>query len=165
MSVYTKTGDAGMTSLYTGERVPKNSLRVKSYGTVDEICSILGLARSFCKNEEVKSIILMLQKKNSILMADLASLDSLPSIGQEQVEELERIIDSVEEKLPPLRAFIVAGETQGGAFLDLARTVTRRAERLLLDMAQKEIVHESNRLYLNRLSDLCFVLMRLEENR
>lgn len=165
MSVYTKTGDAGMTSLYTGERVPKNSLRVKTYGTVDEVNSVLGLARFFCTNQEVKDIIFKLQKGNSMLMADLASLDAIPAVGHEQVTELEKIIDSIEAKLPPLRAFLISGESQGGSFLDLARTVTRRAERLLLDLAQIELVNESTRLYLNRLSDLCFVLMRLEENR
>lgn len=165
MSVYTKTGDKGTTGLYTGQRVPKNSLRVKAYGTVDELSSALGMARAFCQKEEVKTIVLELQKNNSLLMADLASLYKEPMIGAEQVTRLEEIIDGVEAKLPALKCFIISGESQGGSCLDLARTITRRAERCVLDLAEKEPVHDSDRLYLNRLSDLCFVLMRLEEDR
>ncbi|MBQ3853282.1 MAG: cob(I)yrinic acid a,c-diamide adenosyltransferase [Anaerovibrio sp.] len=165
MSVYTKTGDKGTTGLYTGQRVPKNSHRVKAYGTVDEISSALGMARAFCQNDEVKDIIFELQKNNNLLMADLASLDTEPMISDDHVARLEHIIDEVEAKLPPLNCFIIPGESQGGACLDMARTVTRRAERCVLDLAENELVYDSDRLYLNRLSDLCFVLMRLEENR
>lgn len=164
MSVYTKTGDKGTTGLYTGQRIPKNSLRVAAYGTVDEISSALGLARAFCTNEQVRAIVLELQKNNGLLMADLASIDKPPMISDESVVHIEKIIDEVEDKLPPLKCFIIPGDSQGGAFLDLARTVTRRAERAILDLADMEPVHESDRLYVNRLSDLCFVLMRLEEN-
>lgn len=165
MSVYTKTGDKGTTGLYTGQRVSKNSVRVKAYGTVDEISSALGMARAFCQSAQVKEIVLELQKNNSLLMADLASLDKAPMIGAEQVSRLESLIDEVEAKLPALKCFIISGESQGGSCLDLARTITRRAERAVLDLAATEPVHETDRLYLNRLSDLCFVLMRLEENR
>ncbi|MCR5176570.1 MAG: cob(I)yrinic acid a,c-diamide adenosyltransferase [Anaerovibrio sp.] len=165
MSVYTKTGDKGTTGLYTGQRIAKNSLRVKVYGTVDEVNSALAMARAFCRNDEVKEIILKIQKLNGLLMADLASLDQEPMLTDEQVVNIESVIDGIEAKLPPLSKFLIPGESQGGACLDMARTVARRAERTLLDLADNELVHESNRLYLNRLSDLCFVLMRLEENR
>ncbi len=165
MSVYTKTGDKGTTGLYTGQRIAKNSLRVKAYGTIDEVSSALGMARAFCKNDEVKEIILKLQKNNGLLMADLASLDQEPLITNEHVNELESIIDGIEAKLPPLHQFLIAGESQGGSCLDLARTFIRRAERAILDLAEQEIVHDSDRFYVNRVSDLCFVLMRLEENR
>ena len=165
MGVYTKTGDAGTTSLYTGQRVPKNSLRVKSYGTVDELSSALGMARAFCQNEKVTACPLQLQKNNGLLMADLASLDQEPMITEAMITELERTIDIIDAELPPMTSFLIAGETQGGAFLDLARTVARRAERAVLDLAEAEPVAEVDRKYLNRLSDLCFMLMRAEEKR
>ena len=165
MGVYTKTGDARTTSLYTGQRVPKNSLRVKSYGTVDELSSALGMARAFCQNEKVTACLLQLQKNNGLLMADLASLDQEPMITEAMITELERTIDIIDAELPPMTSFLIAGETQGGAFLDLARTVARRAERAVLDLAEAEPVAEVDRKYLNRLSDLCFMLMRAEEKR
>lgn len=167
MSVYTKTGDKGLTSLYTGERVPKNSLRVKTYGTIDEVNSAFAMVRATCKNDRVREIVLQLQKNNGLLMADLASLGNAPLINEASVAVIESIIDEVEAKVPPFTGFIIPGESQAGAFLDMARTIARRAERALLDLAEAEPegVHESNRLYINRMSDLCFVLMRLEENR
>lgn len=165
MSVYTKTGDKGTTGLYTGQRVAKNSLRVKAYGTIDEVNSALGMARAFCKNDEVKEIILKVQQCNGLLMADLASIDKEPMLLGSHVAQVESTIDSIEAKLPPLTQFLIPGESQGGSFLDLARTFIRRAERAILDLAEQELVHDSNRLYINRISDLCFVLMRLEENR
>lgn len=167
MSVYTKTGDKGTTSLFTGERVPKNSLRVKAYGTIDEANAALAMVRATCKNDKVREIVLQLQKNNGMLMGDLASLNQPAMINAATVDVIEAIIDEVEAKVPPFTGFLIPGETQAGAYLDLARTITRRAERIMLDLAEEEPegVHESNRLYVNRLSDLCFVLMRLEENR
>jgi len=165
MSVYTKTGDKGTTGLYTGQRVAKNSLRVKAYGTIDEVNSALGMARAFCKNDEVKEVILKVQQCNGLLMADLASIDKEPMLMDSHVAQVESTIDGIEAKLPPLTQFLIPGESQGGSFLDLARTFIRRAERAILDLAEQEFVHDSNRLYINRISDLCFVLMRLEENR
>ena len=98
-------------------------------------------------------------------MADLASLDQEPMITEAMITELERTIDIIDAELPPMTSFLIAGETQGGAFLDLARTVARRAERAVLDLAEAEPVAEVDRKYLNRLSDLCFMLMRAEEKR
>lgn len=165
MSVYTKTGDKGTTGLYTGQRVKKNSLRVKAYGTVDEISSALGMARAFCEKETVCGYVLQLQKLNGLLMADLASLDQEPMITADHVAGLESIIDEIDQQLPPLKEFLLAGNSRGGAFLDLARTISRRAERCILDLAETEPVAETDRIFVNRLSDLCFMLMRLEENR
>ena len=167
MSVYTKTGDKGYTSLYTGERVPKNSLRVKAYGTIDEANAALAMVRATCTNERVREIVLQLQKNNGMLMGDLASVGQPAMINEASVDVIEALIDEVEEKVPPFTGFLISGETSAGAYLDLARTIIRRAERIMLDLLAEEPdnVHESNRLYVNRLSDLCFVLMRLEENR
>lgn len=163
MSIYTKTGDAGETGLYTGERVRKSSLRVAVYGTVDELDSVLGLARAFVVKAEVRERVLALQKKLPALMADLASRAQDAMIAETDVAALEQAMDELEGRLPPLTSFLVPGDTQGGAALDHARTVTRRAERLFCRLAEEEEVHDTDRRYLNRLSDYCFLLMRLEE--
>lgn len=163
MSIYTKTGDAGETGLYTGERVRKSSLRVAVYGTVDELDSVLGLARAFVAKAEVRERVLALQKKLPALMADLASRAQDAMIAETDVAALEQAMDELEGRLPPLTSFLVPGDTQGGAALDHARTVTRRAERLFCRLAEEEEVHDTDRRYLNRLSDYCFLLMRLEE--
>lgn len=163
MSIYTKTGDAGETGLYTGERVKKSSLRVAVYGTVDEIDSVLGLARALAAKEETKQRVLALQEKLPALMADLASLGAEARIREEDVQALEQAMDGLEQRLPPLTSFLIPGATPGGAALDHARTVTRRAERLFCRLAEEAPVHDTDRRYLNRLSDYCFLLMRLEE--
>ncbi|MDY6271939.1 MAG: cob(I)yrinic acid a,c-diamide adenosyltransferase [Selenomonadaceae bacterium] len=163
MSIYTKTGDAGETGLYTGERVRKSSLRVAAYGTVDELDSVLGLARASVAKVEVRERVLALQKKLPALMADLASRAQEAMIAEADVAALEQAMDELEGRLPPLTSFLVPGDTQGGAALDHARTVTRRAERLFCRLAEEEEVHDTDRRYLNRLSDYCFLLMRLEE--
>lgn len=163
MSIYTKTGDAGETGLYTGERVRKSSLRVAVYGTVDELDSVLGLARASVAKAEVRERVLVLQKKLPALMADLASRAQEAMIAEADVAAIEQAMDELEGRLPPLTSFLVPGDTQGGAALDHARTVTRRAERLFCRLAEEEEVHDTDRRYLNRLSDYCFLLMRLEE--
>ena len=163
MSVYTKTGDDGTTGLYTGERVAKNSLRVEVYGTIDEINSALAMSRAFAENSDVREKIFHLQKILPLLMADLASLNQSPMINDEHIKKIESEIDQIENSLPKLTAFIIPGDSQAGAFLDLARTVSRRAERKFLKLAQIEKVHESDKIFLNRLSDYCFMLMRVED--
>ena len=163
MAVYTKTGDKGFTSLYTGERVEKNSLRVQVYGAIDESDSALGIARAFVEVEDVRDKIFELQKLLPRLMADFASLNREPLITFDDVKNLESEMDALEDFLPPLREFLIPGKTKGGAFLDLARTITRRAERLACELSKSEPVHESDKIFLNRLSDYCFLLMRREE--
>ena len=165
MGVYTKTGDKGQTSLFTGERVDKDSLRVETYGTIDEMNSALGMARTFCENEDVKTRIYLLQKNVSLFMADLASLGSEPYIKEFNIQELESEIDEIEGIVGPLACFLVPGDSKGGAMLDLARTIARRAERQILRLSKQEEVHDTDRLYINRLSDYCFMLMRLEEHK
>ena len=163
MSVYTKTGDKGLTSLYTGERVEKNSLRVQVYGAIDEADSALGLARAFVEVEDVREKIFNIQKLLPRLMADFASLNREPLITAEDVATLEAEMDALESSLPPLREFLIPGASKGGAFLDLARTITRRAERLACELWKSDKVHEADRIFLNRLSDYCFLLMRMED--
>lgn len=163
MSVYTKTGDAGTTSLYTGERVDKNSLRVQTYGAIDETDSALGIARAFAEVDDVREKIFAVQKLLPRLMADFASLNREPLITAEDVKHLELEMDALESSLPPLREFIIPGKSKGGAFLDLARTITRRAERLACELSKSERVHDADKIFLNRLSDYCFLLMRRED--
>lgn len=160
--VYTRTGDRGKTSLYTGERVSKDSLRVEAYGSVDEADSILGQARAFAVHENVKSTIYKLQKDLWMLMADVASVGNEPNIKPEDVTELERLIDSYTESLQPLDHFLVPGETKSESFLNAARSVVRRAERAMWRLNESEPVNEVDIRYLNRLSDLCFTLGRYE---
>lgn len=163
MHVYTKTGDAGETSLYTGERVNKASLRVEVYGTIDEADSVFGMARAFAKKAEVREAILGIQKKLPSLMADIASEGKAPLIKEADVTALEQAMDEIEAKLPKLTAFLIPGSTPGGAALDHARTVVRRAERSFCRLAAEAVLHDTDRRYLNRLSDYAFLLMRLEE--
>lgn len=163
MSICTKTGDKGTTSLFTGERVAKNSLRVQAYGTVDEVSSALGLARAFATKTEVADLLLHLEQQNLKLMADLASITDKYYITDEVISDIEAKITEFEAKLPALTAFIMPGRSKSGAFLDLARTTTRRAERNVLTLAEKEDINPNIKVYLNRLSDLCFLLMRIEE--
>lgn len=160
--VYTRTGDRGKTSLYTGERVSKDSLRVEAYGSVDEADSVLGQARAFAVHENVKSTIYKLQKDLWMLMADVASVGNEPNIKPEDVTELERLIDSYTESLQPLDHFLVPGETKSESFLNAARSVVRRAERAMWRLNESEPVKEVDIRYLNRLSDLCFTLGRYE---
>lgn len=164
MGVYTKTGDKGTTGLFTGERVDKDSARVEAYGNVDEINSALGLARVWCEKAEVREELIELQQLLMLIMAELASSsDSAAYITAEHVHKLEAVIDKFEQQLPPLKKFLIPGGTKGGAFLDSARTTTRRAERQVWRLVKQEPVSEQLIIALNRLSDLCFVLMRFEE--
>ena len=149
-SVYTKTGDQGTTGLYTGERVKKSSLRVEAYGTIDELQAFLGLARAYAKNVRVQAELLDIERSLWTLMADIASLNQAPQITDQQVKHLEKVIDRFDAK--------------SSAYLHVSRTVARRAERDLWRVLDDgESVHESNLRYLNRLSDLCFILSRVEE--
>jgi len=163
MGVTTKTGDKGQTSLFTGERVDKDHRRVEVYGNVDMLASALGMARAFVENESVKERVLSLQKKLGMLMADFASIGQPPMITDEMLKELEADEEAIEKSLPPLRVFLIPGETKGGAMLDFARTTARTAERRAWSLRREEDVHEIDIRFLNRMSDYIFLLMRLEE--
>ena len=159
----TKTGDKVQKSLYTGESVDKDHRRVEVYGNVDMLASALGMARAFVENESVKERVLNLQKKLGMLMADFASIGKEPMITAEMLAELEADEEAIEKSLPPLRVFLIPGETKGGAMLDFARTTARTAERRAWSLRREEDVHEIDIRFLNRMSDYIFLLMRLEE--
>jgi len=164
MKIYTKTGDQGMTGLYTGQRVDKDSTRVEAYGNVDEINSALGMARSHVKNDEVRQTILELQKLlMQRVMSDLASMGKEQAYTSEKdIARLEGLIDSFTAQLAPLNHFIIPGDNPGAAALDVVRTTARRAERQVWRLARQEKIDIAVLLVLNRLSDLCFVLSRIE---
>ena len=154
--VYTKTGDKGSTSLYTGERLSKASLRVEAYGTIDELQSVLGVARAFSEHEDIQQVIYDIEKELWQLMADVASLGQEPTITDAHIENLEKIIDSYDAKMEPLTKFIVPGDKKSSA-------LTRRAERALWRLSESgETVHDVDIRYLNRLSDCCYMLARAE---
>jgi len=170
--IYTKTGDAGETALGNGSRVAKHSLRVSAYGTVDETNATVGLARQHAAGE-MDAALARISNDLFDLGADLCTpdmhLDStlaytpLRMVG-EQIARLEREIDVMNAKLTPLRSFILPGGTALAANLHLCRTVCRRAERLVVELAAQESVNPEAVKYLNRLSDWFFVAGRIANN-
>ncbi len=165
--VYTKTGDKGQTSLIGGIRVSKASTRVEAYGDVDELNSVLGIARSQVGDEEIEKVLDVIQNDLFIMGADLASPQGIeaPRISEEKVKELEKNIDKFLKELEPLKEFILPTGRSGGAYLHLARTVARRAERRAVELKEEEGINENLLVYLNRLSDLLFVIARIENKR
>jgi len=169
MKIYTKTGDRGETSLFGGQRVPKDDLRINAYGTVDELNSVLGIAITEITAVEIKDILVQVQNDLFTLGADLASPAEkekgsfvIPRIKTDKIEKLETFIDSIEYKLPELRNFILPGGSKGASYLHLARTVCRRAEREAVTLSKNVEIGPLPVVYLNRLSDLLFVLARFE---
>lgn len=163
--IYTKTGDDGTTGLFGGRRVSKDDLRIDTYGTVDELNALLGIARAQGPVADLDTLLQRLQEELFILGADLATpLDeknlSIPRIDAAKTAELEQLIDREEKALEPLRFFILPGGHPCAAHLHHARTVCRRAERLAVRLASREPLNPAIVPYLNRLSDLLFVLAR-----
>ena len=171
--VYTRTGDKGETGLVGGKRVPKDSSRIEAYGTVDELNSIVGLARVF--NEEriedgeahrfLDQVLRDIQEELFNLGSELATppdcrFTGAISIGKEQVKRIEEIIDECQKTLGPLKSFILPGGGRIGGYLHQCRTVCRRAEREVLRLSRVEETSEWDIKYINRLSDLFFVLSR-----
>ncbi len=168
MKIYTKTGDTGQTSLWDGERVQKDSLRVECYGTIDELNATLGMARSIVEDKEMKELLLGIQRKLFYVGGELATRkeDKKFYIMQESdVVDLENIIDNCIAKIDGVNKFIIAGSTLASAHLDFSRTVARRAERLILQLSREEEVNPLLIKYVNRLSDAIYAIERyLEED-
>ncbi len=165
MKIYTKTGDTGETALFGGKRVPKDDLRIEAYGSVDELNSVIGIIRSFRPVNDIDATLALIQNQLFELGADLATPSDrqnsiIPRIKRSQITAMEKKIDAVERRLPPLQAFILPGGTASAGFLHLARTVCRRAERCVVRLARNERIGSDVIVYLNRLSDLLFVLAR-----
>jgi cob(I)alamin adenosyltransferase len=171
VKIYTKTGDAGQTGLIDGSRVAKDDLRVAAYGEVDELNAVVGVARAHAA-PDVRDLLHAVQKDLFALGAQLADPQARigtrklkAAVAASQVEVLERAIDERERALPPLKAFVLPGGTPAAAFLHLARTVCRRAERTAVALSRREGVDPLVIAYLNRLSDLLFVLAREANHR
>lgn len=163
--IYTRGGDQGETSLTGGERRSKADTRIGAYGTVDEANAAVGLARLHTEGE-ADAMLMRIQNDLFDLGADLSTpADPAPKyeplrIVQAQVDRLEREIDAMNEKLKPLNSFVLPGGSAASAYLHLARTVVRRAERLAVELAASEAVNPAAIRYLNRLSDHLFVMSR-----
>ena len=171
MKIYTKTGDDGETSLFDGTRVAKTDPRVVAYGEVDELQAVLGVAHAATSDPELRDRLVALQRDLFALGARLADPSHKIAarvtkivVDDQSVARLEGWIDALEAELPPLRHFILSGGGPSGAALHLARTVCRRAERATLALGAAA-VEPVVRLYLNRLSDLLFVMARAANRR
>jgi cob(I)alamin adenosyltransferase len=169
--VYTRTGDDGTTSLGGGQRVAKDTPRIEAYGTVDELNSAIGVALASGVNEAIAGPLRTIQNELFHLGSDLCILEEdkaklpVPRIEERHVAALEKLMDRLSEELPPLENFVLPGGTAGAAQLHVARTVCRRAERLLVALARAEAVGPFTVRYLNRLSDALFVMARHENRR
>jgi cob(I)alamin adenosyltransferase len=165
MKIYTKTGDQGDTSLFGGQRVPKDALRIEAYGTVDELNSVIGIVLAEVPEGDIARILTQVQNQLFDLGADLATPRSMTRKNIKRIDRrdsasLEKSIDAIELRLKPLRSFILPGGSPVAARLHFARTVCRRAERVVVRLSRNEDIGEGMTMYLNRLSDLLFVLAR-----
>lgn len=166
MKIYTKTGDQGQTSLISGRRVSKADLRIDAYGTVDELNSWIGLVRDQAINQSRRDLLKEIQDRLFTVGATLATdpdksiKKALPDIIPDDIALLEQAMDTMDETLPPLRAFVLPGGHESVSYCHLARTVCRRAERLVIALHAQSPVDEHVLQYLNRLSDYLFVLSR-----
>lgn len=172
MKIYTKTGDSGTTALFGGTRVPKDHIRIESYGTVDELNSYIGLIRDQDINSHYKDILIEIQDRLFTIGAILATPPEkevmkngelrLKNLGitENDISLLEKEIDTMEEALPPMTHFVLPGGHQTVSYCHITRCICRRAERLAVHLSHNEPVTEIAIKYLNRLSDYLFVLAR-----
>lgn len=174
MGIYTRSGDKGQTSLLGGDRVAKDSLRIEVYGTLDEATSALGLARATTAHDSICREIIALQGEFIGVMAELAAPTeeaarkqrlTIPRVEPAQIERLERCIDRYEAERIPSNQFVRPGGSPAAAAIDMARTFVRRAERRLISLAREETLNEQLIKYFNRLSDLLYVMARVDEER
>ncbi|TJX15603.1 cob(I)yrinic acid a,c-diamide adenosyltransferase [Tissierella creatinini] len=163
MRIYTKTGDKGTTSLFDGNRVAKDDIRVESYGTIDELGSFMGLAKNYVEDNDIKELIENIQNKLFTLASNLATEDEANikfHIVEDDIVFLEGIIDKYMNLLDSPMGFIVPGSNTKSAYLHVARTVCRRAERRIISLSKLAIVDPLLIKYVNRLSDCLYALAR-----
>jgi cob(I)alamin adenosyltransferase len=169
MKIYTKTGDKGETSLFGAGRVSKDNIRIEAFGTVDELNSFIGLVITESKNDEVKQTLIKIQNQLFNLGSDLATPNemqsqniSIPRITDEDYKYIEQQIDFFSDKLDELKFFILPGGTRAASILHIARTICRRAERRVVALNNTVKINSNIIIFLNRISDLLFVLARYE---
>jgi cob(I)alamin adenosyltransferase len=167
VKIYTRTGDSGETSLFGGARVAKNDPRIDAYGTVDELSSFIGVARAAWPSSPVDVDLHQAQMDLFEIGAHLASpgTSRFPGVDLAHIDDLERAIDAMESELEPLKTFILPGGAPASSFLHVARTVCRRAERLVVALHDDAPATISTIAYLNRLSDYLFVAARFINKR
>ena len=167
--VYTKTGDKGETSLVDGSRVSKSCKRVDTFGDVDELNSVLGISAQYIDDGEIEAVVNSIQNDLFILGGDLATPVNfeieIPRITPEKIKGIEKLIDKFHEEVGDLREFILPAGKGASSYIHLARAVCRRAERKIVDLSGDEKVNVESVIYLNRLSDLLFVLARVVNKR
>ncbi len=170
MKIYTGFGDKGYTSLFGGEKVKKSSIRVDVYGTLDELNSLLGVVHAKNSISEVNELLTIIQNDLFVISAEIATPENKKSdnfrlVNKRDIMKIEHWIDEFNAKVPELKQFILPGGTETASFIHLARTVTRRAERLLVKLMENSLLREVVLIYLNRLSDLLFVMARYENQK
>ncbi len=167
MKIYTRTGDKGETSLFGGKRISKDEPRIEAYGSVDELNSVVGVARTFVEDKRVNEILGIIQNQLFVLGADLATPSDVRSTATMRISDgdctsLEKTIDEIEVQLEKLDSFVIPGGSRGASLLHQARTVCRRAERHIASLRKRGEISAQTLIFLNRLSDLLFVLARFE---
>lgn len=169
MSIYTKGGDKGKTSLFDGLRVDKDSLRVETYGTFDELNANISLAEKLCKSTKNKELLKSVEYKMFYLQGEIATKDTKKFIAKSKIitdddtHNLEKVIDYYTDQLPPVHNFILPGASIAGAQLHICRTVCRRAERNFIKLSRNVEFRPELERYINRLSDFLYILARSED--
>lgn len=166
MSITTKAGDTGLTSLFSGERVPKDDLRVEAYGTIDELDAHLADACHYIDDFQMQGILREIQAQLGQLMAVLASTHDPATnhIDSAEVQKLTELVHHYEARVP-IKGLVVIGNTKASAKLDICRTIARRAERVIISLNHKAPIDERVLQYINRLSDLLFIMARQVEQQ
>lgn len=170
MKIYTKFGDSGETALYGGTRIPKDALQIEALGAVDELNAYIGYAQTLIEDEDIAALLIRIQNHLFSLGADLATPETHTKsaemrISSDFTNEMETIIDTLSDELPPLTNFILPGGCQAGAIIHVARAVCRRSERCVVRLSHDTEVNSEIIRCLNRLSDLLFVLARVVNHR
>ena len=167
MKIYTKTGDKGQTSLYDGTRVDKDSIRVESYGTIDELNSYIGLCMHYI-NEDEKKVLFNIQRDLFYIGAELATKNTEKLnkvVNDDDIKNLENIIDKYMGEAKGLDSFIIPGTSLASAHLHIARTICRRAERIIISLSKVEQINTMLIKYINRLSDALYAIARYSEDK
>ncbi len=168
MKIYTKTGDDGTTGIQNGARISKTDSRIQAYGMVDEINSFLGIILSKLDEKDLVNLITKIQNDLFLVGSDLSNPDlknTQNRVNDEMIKTLEENIDNLEKKLPPITNFILPGGHEIAALVHVSRSITRRAEIFVIFLSEKEKINNNCIIYLNRLSDLLFVIARTINQR
>jgi len=161
MSIITKTGDNGETSLFSGERVSKDDIRIEVNGCLDELDCFLGDAKVAIESDEIKGVIIAIQSDLKLIMLEIACLDNThAAVGKKNIDLLEALCDHY-EKMVEIEGLVILGNSVAGSKLDICRVMARRVERRLIGLTKVATVSENILIYINRLSDLLFILARI----